>query len=458
MLRSRPSTRAAGGLLDAGLLHGRDRSAPNARAVRLTPTTSSRRCIDLGAGSSAAASPPSPTGTSRPCSGTTRAIGSTCTVRSGRRDGLDDRARQHRQPPDRLRHRREPPGVRRRSATAPTTTCTRIGARGRHAEVRRRREGAKTTQWGWGCSHSMSNLLSYHPQAASFCRLRDRLLPGHRQRRLRCREHRRHLHRQPQQGDGRRCRLQRQRGGRARRRGDRARRLEDGLQRAPGADRRWDRRRTQGDDEPGHRLRAIARTTRLRRVVWLTTTAGVDEADSAIARWQPEGDSAEQYLVGWMEPTAAAYKLARIDAAGAFLEGPTDVAARARWGQRDDPFRVHANGDIVWALVRRGRRDDVARRAPALRRQRAVCRVLKTTARARQNENASRIATAVRRPGRWRRPARRAVADDGGAHAVAGRPHRRERAPGVGHRIVASVSGNTRIGFDRDGCPRRRRR
>ena len=76
----------------------------------------------------------------------------------------------------------------------------------------------------------------------------------------------------------------------------------------------------------------------------------MNEADSAIARWQPKATPTEQYLVGWMEPgTTAAYKLARIDAAGNFLEGPTDVAPRARWGQRDDPFRVHANGDVVWA-------------------------------------------------------------------------------------------------------------
>ena len=43
------------------------------------------------------------------------------------------------------------------------------------------------------------------------------------------------------------------------------------------------------------------------------------------------------------------YKVARVSATGAFLEGPTDIAARARWGQRDDPFRVHTNRDVVWA-------------------------------------------------------------------------------------------------------------
>ena len=59
------------------------------------------------------------------------------------------------------------------------------------------------------------------------------------------------------------------------------------------------------DDEPGHRVRQRSPPTRplSGAVVWLTTTAGVNEADSAIARWQPEGDATEQYVVGWLEPT-----------------------------------------------------------------------------------------------------------------------------------------------------------
>ena len=82
-------------------------------------------------------------------------------------------------------------------------------------------------------------------------------------------------------------------------------------------------------------------------VVWLTSTPMVHEADSAIVRFKPMGDSAEQYIVGWL--VSGAYKLARVDGAGAFLEQPSDVTSRAKWGQRDDPFRAHVNGDIVWA-------------------------------------------------------------------------------------------------------------
>jgi hypothetical protein len=82
--------------------------------------------------------------------------------------------------------------------------------------------------------------------------------------------------------------------------------------------------------------------------VWLTSTASVNEADSTIARWEPAGSAQEQYLVGWLEGSAS-YKLSRVDGAGAFLEGPVDVSAKARWGQRDDPFRQHLNKDVVWA-------------------------------------------------------------------------------------------------------------
>jgi hypothetical protein len=84
-------------------------------------------------------------------------------------------------------------------------------------------------------------------------------------------------------------------------------------------------------------------------VVWLTDTPSIDEADSSIARWQPAGESTEQYLVGWYEPDSMTHKLATLDAAGSFREQPLSVSPRARWGERDDPFRTHFNGDVVWA-------------------------------------------------------------------------------------------------------------
>ncbi len=83
-------------------------------------------------------------------------------------------------------------------------------------------------------------------------------------------------------------------------------------------------------------------------VVWLTMTSG-NEQNSSIARWQPMGDDTEQYAVGWNERGSAVHKLAIVSPTGAYLASPVDLAGAAAWGERDDPFRVHLNGDIVWA-------------------------------------------------------------------------------------------------------------
>ena len=212
--------------------------------------------------------------------------------------------------------------------------------------------GAPTTQWSWGCSHSMSDLLSYHPQAASFLPVCvTDCYPG------------------TGSGDFPAVSI----GGIYTDNRNKIMSVDAGcngsvageLGGAAIAPAGWkvvfnahqaptalgDASYNTATMNQDIGFAAVAMNHTLSGgVVWLTTTAGVDEADSAIARWQPMGDATEQYLVGWMEPgTTAAYKLARIDAAGAFLEGPTNVAARARWGQRDDPFRVHTNGDVIWA-------------------------------------------------------------------------------------------------------------
>jgi hypothetical protein len=82
------------------------------------------------------------------------------------------------------------------------------------------------------------------------------------------------------------------------------------------------------------------------QTVWLTTTPG-NENDSSIARWQPSGDDREQYVVGWT--ASSAYELMIVDGAGAQIAAPIDVSAKVQWGERDDPFREHLNHDIVWS-------------------------------------------------------------------------------------------------------------
>ncbi|MCB9688400.1 MAG: hypothetical protein H6735_25395 [Alphaproteobacteria bacterium] len=81
-------------------------------------------------------------------------------------------------------------------------------------------------------------------------------------------------------------------------------------------------------------------------VQWLTSSDGVDEDDATVARWSPAETGDEQLLVGWH--SGSSWQLVRLGASG-LLEGPVDLGGTARWGRRDDPFRVDAAGDVVWA-------------------------------------------------------------------------------------------------------------
>ncbi len=80
-------------------------------------------------------------------------------------------------------------------------------------------------------------------------------------------------------------------------------------------------------------------------VVWLTSTPGMDENNATIARWSPDGDDAEQYVVGWA--LGETRYLAQVSPVGSMLASP--IAIDASWGERDDPMRTHANGDLVWS-------------------------------------------------------------------------------------------------------------
>lgn len=212
--------------------------------------------------------------------------------------------------------------------------------------------GAQTTQWSWGCSHSMSDLLTFHPQTGSFLAscVTD-CYPGTSGSNFATTSiggvYTENRNRIMNVAAG--CN------------GDVAGELGGATAAPVGWKLTFNAHQSPAtlgqssyDTSTMNQDIAFASIAANRTlsgaVVWLTTTSGLNEADSAIARWQPEGDASEQYVVGWMEPTnPAAYKLARVDGAGAFIEPPTNVAAKARWGQRDDPFRVHGNRDIVWA-------------------------------------------------------------------------------------------------------------
>jgi hypothetical protein len=209
--------------------------------------------------------------------------------------------------------------------------------------------GAETTEWGWGCSHSMSNLLRYHPTLDKFlpaC-VTD-CYPG-------------------TDGD---FATQSIGGIYLNHDDEKVLDVDAGcngsvageLGSAALAPMGWklvfnahQAAATKGKDSydtdsmnQDIGFSAIAQNQAPGAVVWLTKTPG-NEADASIARFEPTG-APEQYLVGWVETgNANVFKLALLDPNGAFLEAPFDVTAQAKWGRRDDPFRQHVGGDVVWA-------------------------------------------------------------------------------------------------------------
>lgn len=81
---------------------------------------------------------------------------------------------------------------------------------------------------------------------------------------------------------------------------------------------------------------------------WLTNTNGGYERDPVIARLGP-GLPASRYLVGWTTVNDDTYWLAVINGEGNFVAGPENVtSAGARWGNRDDSFRTRTDGSVSW--------------------------------------------------------------------------------------------------------------
>jgi hypothetical protein len=210
--------------------------------------------------------------------------------------------------------------------------------------------GAETTQWSWGCSHSMSDLLTFNPASKSFlptC-VTD-CYPGTGSGDFKT----------VSQGgiytDNRRKVLDVDAGCNGSVAGELGGaavapsgwKLVFNAHQAPMTQGQASYMATSMNQDIGFSSIAADHSA-MGAVVWLTSTTSLNEADSAMARWQPASDTAEQYVVGWLEPPST-YKLSRVDPAGKFVEQPMDVSAKAHWGERDDPFRVHMNGDVVWA-------------------------------------------------------------------------------------------------------------
>jgi hypothetical protein len=82
--------------------------------------------------------------------------------------------------------------------------------------------------------------------------------------------------------------------------------------------------------------------------VWLTDTTGEYERDPAIMRLGIDLQS-DRYLVGWRTTNDDVYWLGVINGSGNFITGPEEVtSAGLSWGNRDDSFRGHADGSVTW--------------------------------------------------------------------------------------------------------------
>jgi hypothetical protein len=83
-------------------------------------------------------------------------------------------------------------------------------------------------------------------------------------------------------------------------------------------------------------------------IVWLTDTNGEYERDPVIARL---GNSlnTDRNLVGWTTTNDGIYWLGVIDGAGNFITGPENVSSGGiAWGNRDDSMRTRPDGQVSW--------------------------------------------------------------------------------------------------------------
>ena len=84
------------------------------------------------------------------------------------------------------------------------------------------------------------------------------------------------------------------------------------------------------------------------RYVWLTDTDGSYERDPVLARLGTDLSS-DRYLVGWTMTDDDSYWLSVIEGSGASVLGPEEVSsAGISWGNRDDSFRTRPDGRVSW--------------------------------------------------------------------------------------------------------------
>ena len=183
------------------------------------------------------------------------------------------------------------------------------------------------TGWEWGCSHSMAELVSYHPALSKFmpvcssdCYASKGILISDSKVVY------------PSDGN---C------GGN----------VSAQLGQAASSEMGW-KLVFNAMNRPGYPGKGIGLATInsafQSSYVWLTNTNGDYERDPVMARLGVSLQS-DRYLVGWKTTHDNAYWLGIISGSGVFIKGPEAVSsAGIAWGNRDDSFRTRADGSVSW--------------------------------------------------------------------------------------------------------------
>jgi hypothetical protein len=181
--------------------------------------------------------------------------------------------------------------------------------------------------WNWGCSHSMAELVNYHPTLNKFvpacssdCYASKGILLNDNQVVYQC--------------DGNCGGLVSAQLGQIALSGNSWKLVFNALNR------------------PGYVGRGIGLATIdgsfQSNYVWLTNTNGDYERDPVMARLGSNLQS-DRYVVGWKTTNDGVYWLGVINGSGSFLTGPEEVSsAGIAWGNRDDSFRTRADGSVSW--------------------------------------------------------------------------------------------------------------
>jgi hypothetical protein len=84
------------------------------------------------------------------------------------------------------------------------------------------------------------------------------------------------------------------------------------------------------------------------RIIWLTDTEGDYESDPVLAHIGTSLNI-DRFLAGWTTTNDGKYWLGVIDGSGKFIMGPEEVSSVGiKWGNRDDSLRTRLDGSINW--------------------------------------------------------------------------------------------------------------